>query len=268
MMEMANGIAADSNGLNPGLTATQGMANLENSSSPAQASGSDHNSNNVEKAYSKNEVTEIVKKAKQDALDTFRRMQAEQPEYLDRKLNGNTQSQDQNQNNNRSGLSESDYRRIAAEEAQRFSDRYAQEAQKKSDAERAESIVRSFIEKVTPAKSKYQDFDTVTADLMLQRFPNCVGLLATHVDNTGDILYELAKDRAKLVDLERDCREGFSDVAIQKLKKLSQSIKDNEIAVKVRVPNAPLSQLRATNAGADTASMSVSDYRAKFKKMK
>jgi len=54
--------------------------------------------------------------------------------------------------------------------------------------------------------------------------------------------------------------------AIVQAQRLSQSLKDNEAAGKVRMPNEPLSQMRPSNTGTDTgAAMSVTDLRRKYK---
>jgi hypothetical protein len=49
------------------------------------------------------------------------------------------------------------------------------------------------------------------------------------------------------------------------VQRLSQSIKDNESAGKMRHPNEPLSQMRPSNTGTDNGAMSVKDYRSKYR---
>lgn len=90
-------------------------------------------------------------------------------------------------------------------------------------------------------------------------------LLADHIDNSHDVLYEMGKDRFKMSQLEQLAYMSPKDAIVQ-AQRLSQSLKDNEAAGKVRMPNEPLSQMRPSNTGTDTgAAMSVTDLRRKYK---
>jgi len=61
---------------------------------------------------------------------------------------------------------------------------------------------KNFQDKVQVGREKYQDFDKVTGDVDYARFPNVVRLLGDLIDNSGDVAYELGKDRGKLALLE------------------------------------------------------------------
>lgn len=234
-------------------------------SQPAQApSPAQHSSEpaHEERTFRQSEVTDIVKKAKYGAVEDFKRLQSEQPNYVQQKNNEGVEYQRSQQSPNIA--SEQEIRRLASEEAQRFSDQRFQEQQKRYEAETAQKVVQSFWNKIAPGKEKYSDFDAVTGDIEYARFPNVVQLLAEHVDNSHDMLYELGKDRGKMATLEQLAYMSPKD-AIRQAQRMSQSLKDNETASKTRVPHEPLSQMRPSNTGTDNGVMGVSDYRRKWK---
>ena len=162
-------------------------------------------------------------------------------------------------------MPESDLRRIAAEEAQTIRDQEKSEWQSRSEQDNAQRIVKNFWDKIATGKDKYEDFEKVTGDIELSRFPNVVQLLAEHIDNSSDVLYELGKDRLKMAQLEQLSYMSPRDAMVQ-AKRLADSIKDNEAAGRTRTPNAPLSQQRPSNVGTEAGSaLSMRDLKAKYK---
>lgn len=218
-----------------------------------------------ERIFKQTDVNEIVKRAKYGAVEDYKRLQSEQPNYAAQKY-GDSQAQPSQQNYQTQPATphEGEIRRLAAEEAQRLRDTWVQEARNKSEAEYAQKTVQNFWNKITPGREKYNDFDKVTGDIEYARFPNVVQLLADHIDNSHDVLYELGKDRIKMGNLEQLANMSPKDAIIQ-AQRLSQSLKDNEAASKVKLPNEPLSQMRPSNTGTDSGAMSVSDFRKKYK---
>lgn len=256
-MESANGMSQgqDTNLSSPGLTSQAPTQPAQ--SAPVQAPD--------ERTFRQTEVNDIVKRAKLGAVDDYKRLQSDQPAYFQQKYgnvdDGRVLSTPQQ---SPVSASEHDIRRMAAEEAQRLRDTWVQEAQTKSQSEAAQRTVQNFWNKVNPGREKYQDFEKVTSDIQLDRFPNIVQLLGDYIDNSDDMLYELGKDRSKLATLEQLAQMSPRDAIVQ-AQRLSQSLKDNATASKVRVPNEPLSQMRPSNAGTDNGAMSVKDYRAKYR---
>jgi hypothetical protein len=206
----------------------------------------------VERTFRQSEVNEIVKKAKHGAVEDFRRLQTEQPEYAAKKFAEQPSATDDN------------IRKLAAQEAQRLRDEWVSEAKTKSEAEYAKKTVDTFWNKVQTGKDKYSDFDEVTGGIEYARFPNVVQLLAEYVDNADDVLYDLGKNRIKMANLESLSYMSPKD-AIVEAQRLSKSIKDNAAAGKVRQPNEPLSKILPSNTGTDNGAMSVKDYRAKYR---
>lgn len=207
-----------------------------------------------ERSFRQSEVNEIVKRAKNDAVETYKRLHTEQPQYAQQKY-GESPS---------TVYSEENYRKIAAEEAKRHFEQVRQDALQESQNESAKRTVQNFFSKTSKGREKYQDFDQVTGDVDLGRFPNVVQLLGEYIDNSDDVFYELGKDRIKLANLEMLAERSPND-AISHAKRLSQSIKDNYQAANVKYPNQPLSQLKPSTTGTDSGALSVSDYRKKYR---
>lgn len=205
-----------------------------------------------EKLLPQSQVSEIVKRAKQEAVEQYKRLYTEQPEYAQKKYGDPAPVYAQAQQN----FDESHYRKIAAEEAQRMRDEIFNQAQKRQQEEYAQNIVQKFIQKIEPAKSAYEDFDKVTGDLNLQPFPHVVQILAENIDNSGDLLYELGKDRLKLVQLEGLAERSRSD-AIVHAQRLAQAMKERREAQSSnsRSPQEPLSKMLPKVNGSATNTM-------------
>jgi len=248
-MEMANGQAqGDTSPVTPSMQAQP---------APAQTA--------EERTFRQSEVNEIVKKAKYGAVEDFKRMSSEQPDYAARKYGESSPAHTPTPNPQQSmAPDENHYRKIAAQEAQRLRDEWVQDARTKAEANEAQRIVQTFWNKLSPGREKYQDFDKVTSDIEYSQFPNVVQLLAQHAENAHDILYSLGNDRLKMSQLEYLASKSPRDAIVQ-VQRLSQSIKDNEAASKLKVPNEPLSKLRPSNQGTDNGVMSVKDYRLKYR---
>jgi hypothetical protein len=162
-------------------------------------------------------------------------------------------------------MSEERFRQVAAEEAQRVRDQERSEWQTKSETENAQRIVKSFYDKMAAGKEKYDDFDKVTGEIDLQTFPNVVQLLAEHLDNPHDVLYEFGKNALKMEQLER-LAERSPRMAIAEARRMAESIKANDSAQGRRTPNAPLSQQRPSNVGTDSGTaLSMRDLKARYK---
>ena len=214
-----------------------------------------------EKMLRQSEVNDIVGKRSQEAasraVEQYKRSQDSQ--------SSNYQPQT-NQHQSNQSMSEERYRQVAAEEAQRFHEQQRSEWQTKNETENAQRIVKSFYDKIASGKERYEDFDKVTSEIDLQSFPNAVQILAEHLDNSGDVLYEFGKNALKLEQLER-LAERSPRMAIAEAKRLAESIKANQSASNRKTPNAPLSQQRPSNLGTDSGSnaLSMRDLKSKYR---
>lgn len=214
-----------------------------------------------ERVFKQSEVNDLIKRVKHEESQKRDRLYQEQPQYAEQKYGTNAPVVSQHNN----ALPESDIRRLAAEEAQRLRDQWVQEAQTKSEQDNAQRIVKNFWDKISAGKDKYEDYDAVTGDIEYSRFPNVVQLLADHIDNSADVLYELGKDRFKMAQLEQLSYMSPKDAIVQ-AKRMADSIKANASSNTMRVPNAPLSQQRPSNVGTDSGTtLSMRDLKAKYK---
>lgn len=217
------------------------------------------NTTPTERTFRQTEVNDLVKRVKHEAVEDYRRLQDKQPQYAEQKY-GSQQQENRTQN----AMPETEVRRMAAEEAQRLRDEWVNDAQSRSEQDNAQRIVKSFWDKISTGKDKYEDFDKITGDIEYARFPNVVQLLAEHMDNADDMLYELGKDRFKMSQLEQLSQMSPKDAMVQ-AKRLSDSIRNNAQARNVRTPNSPLSQQRPSNVGTDGGAMTMANLKAKYR---
>lgn len=261
MTEMVNGMSQSQD-----ISSSQPVQSAP-APTPAPAQESARPVEPAERTFRQSEVTDIVKRAKHEALDSYRRMQTEQPQYLQQKYGDNPnagQNQSPNREANNYTSDESRMRQVAAEEAQRLHDERSQNYRQEVEQANAQRTVTEFWNKISTGKEKYQDFEQVTGDIEIARFPNVVQLLAGYVDNAESVLYELGKDRIKMANLESLAERSPRDAIVQ-AQRLAKSIKENQDAAKIKLPNEPLSQMRPSNAGTDNGAMSVKDFRLKYK---
>jgi hypothetical protein len=229
---------------------------MDNVSDTTQAQVQETAQQAQERLFKQSELNEIVGRAKHDAVESFKRQQ--QTQYAQ-------QAPQSNQAQSSKSLSEDDVKRLTSEELARQRDQWTREAQEKADADIAQRIVNSYKEKIAPGKEKYEDFEAVTNNVDMRYYPNVVQLLAEYVDNSHDVIYELAKNRTKLYQLESTCGHNPQD-AIYEIKRLSDSIKANESSSQMKHANSPLSQQRPSNTGTDSGgTLSMKDLKRKYK---
>ncbi len=108
-------------------------------------------------------------------------------------------------------------------------------------------------QKLMSGSKKYSDFDKTVEPLEIVKKvsenPNFV-IFTGQIDNTHDVLYDLAKPEnadklARLLTLSKESPA----IAKRDIDALSLSIKQNELATQQKQPNAPLEQLKTSNAG-------------------
>lgn len=202
----------------------------------------------TEKTFGQHEVDALIVRAKQDAL----RLAAERPEYAQQKAGVQPQQ-----------APASDIRQIVADEVQRARDAWLAEQEQQVHTAEASRIANDFMSKLQTGKDKYQDFDSIVGEIPYAKFPVSVQL-ATMVDNTADVMYELSKEPYKLAQLEQ-LAQVSPELAVKQMQKMSAAIKTNEAATKMRTPNEPLQHLRPSTAGMDAGDWSVKAARNKYR---
>jgi hypothetical protein len=234
-------------GLGQGLETSEPVANNQAPSAPVPDSAP------VERVFKQSELNEIVKRVKHNAVEDYKRLSSEQPQYAQQKYNESPKTQSDLTS------SEETIRRLAAEEAHRLRNEWIADAQSRSEQDAAQKIVSNFWNKVSAAKESYEDFDTVTNDIEYANFPNVVQILAEHLDNSGDVLYELGRDRFKMAQLEMLAEKSPKDALVQ-ARRLAESIKTNKSSGN-RQSREPLSQMRSSQTSTDSGVLTASDYR-------
>jgi len=131
------------------------------------------------------------------------------------------------------------------------------------NAQKAEihRLVGEFSNKVIAGKEKYPDIEEKLAEIDIAKMPELVPL-ANGVDNTADVIYDLASNPYKIATIISSVRQGLPHLAQQEIRKLSNSIKENQKAQQNATPKEPLSQLKPSTAiPGDNGKMSVADFR-------
>jgi hypothetical protein len=123
----------------------------------------------------------------------------------------------------------------------------------------AQQIAQQFLGKLSAAKDKYPDFEETIANLEVHQFPEVVQL-ANNVDNTADIMYELGKNPSKAVILKQLAQLNPKMAALE-IRRLSDSIQQNQAAQQTPSTHPPLSQLTPSVTQTDKGPFTIGDYR-------
>ncbi len=104
-----------------------------------------------------------------------------------------------------------------------------------------------------------EDFDEKVGKLNLHAMLPIVAW-ANSLDNTADIMYDLANNPGKLSNVLNLVNANQPQLAYDELQKLSGSIKTNEDASKIQHPRAPLNQLKPSPIGSDNGGSDVQGF--------
>lgn len=195
------------------------------------------------------EKAAAAEKAKQEAEAKFQQeiaaLQAQQ-----KSMGGMTQSVDTDK------IYEQVYGRIQQEQAAK-----QQQEQQAAYESEINKLTDTYLQKMGSGKDLYEDFEAVTAEFEPQAFPHVV-VLASQLDNTPDVIYELSKNPQKLMTIA-GLAERSPHMARQQLQRLSESIKQNQQAKSQNVDApSPISGIKpSANAGSDGGGKTVRDLR-------
>lgn len=216
-----------------------------------------------EKMLPVSRVTELVKKAKYDGE---RKMQ-EQLEAAQKKieqLEGQQPQQPVQQpapENTNPGV---DPAKIQEQVMQLMQQKMQEDEQKRYQEQleqEVNEVAQNYFGKLAKGKDLYDDFDAVTADFDATAFPQLV-YLATQMDNTAAIIYELQKNPTKLTHLA-SLVEKSPNMAKKQIEALSQSISQNEQAKNnEQAVQEPLNRMKPSPVGTDNGSRSVRDFKS------
>lgn len=209
----------------------------------------------AQKMLTQEQVNALIGREKKEAAEKARReVEARYEGELQRlKTAGNTPS----------ASSPQSFDDIYAQVEQRLMQK-AQEHQDKLAREEHEqqmqSIADGYFNKMSSGKDLFEDFDEVMSDFKPSAFPELI-FLASEMENTPQIMYELAKNPHKLATIHSLARADAGQ-AKKALKKLSESIAYNEQAQDEYVStNPPLSKPKPSQVSTEKGYNSVKDYR-------
>lgn len=210
-----------------------------------------------EKMVPQSKVNEIVKSRMQAAQEKARREAMEQMQQQ--------QQQPQEQASSVGGQSvnpDEIYQQIY-DRFQQDMQKQQQEQQKAQQRQQMEQVANTYFSKMQQGNELYDDFDNVTAQFDPGAFPQVV-YLASQLDNTPAVIYELSNNPSKLANLDYLAQRS-PQTALNEMKKLEQSVQANLQAKQNEQQNAampPLSQMEpSSKAGADTGEYSVQDFK-------
>lgn len=232
-----------------------------------------------ERAFRQSEVNDLIGRAKHEAVERYKRDNSmASRENYQQQPQQNTYQQSQYvppqppQQSQYQGMSEQEFRRIAAEEAQRSKNDWIDESARRAEEQSAQKIASEFYTKVGSGDGGIQGFEKQCAEagVDLRSIPFHVQL-SNMVENTREVMLDLINNPVKIGQIQNlidiDLRAGRQpSLALAEIKRLSTSIKTNSQAANFKAPNEPLSQMRPSNTGTgNQGALTVSDYRKKYR---
>ena len=127
--------------------------------------------------------------------------------------------------------------------------------------EKAEEFVAEYEGKLAVGKDRYEDFDDVVSTVDPNEFVDVI-MLANESEGTADIMYELAKNPQKLIQVATAARMSKSQ-AKRIMNEIAQSMKLNRNAVDGKpTTNQPLPRSKASTAGTSSGDLkTIADFR-------
>lgn len=219
-----------------------------------------------ERTFRQSEVNDLIGRVKAEAVERYKRDSSRASHQS--QPNAYQPVQQTSQYN---GMSENEFRRLAAEEAQKIKSELASESQRNMEEQHANRIASEFFSKVSVDDGK-ESFEKILNDsgIDLRTIPYHVQL-ANMVENTKEVMVDLINNPVKLGAIQNlidiDLRAGRQpNMALREMKRLSDAIKSNKNASSYVPPNDPLSQMHPSNAGTDNkGALTAADYRRKYK---
>lgn len=153
------------------------------------------------------------------------------------------------------------------EAAQRAADEQRQKEEQERYTIEVNRLADQYFKKMSEGEAKYQDFSEITKAVNPAKFKEVV-LLASELDNTADVMYELAQNPRDLAMISFYAQNDNVEMAQQLLNQLDKSVTRNAQGSKIHRPAAPpLDSLRPSpGTGVDGSSeMSIADLKRKYR---
>jgi hypothetical protein len=213
----------------------------------------------TEKSLTTSQVNDIVKREKARAAEaaserTRQELEGRHREEIER-LTGQQSANSQSQEMDTSGIEQRVYDKFMGDLKRTHEEQL--EAQRVGDLR---NLADQYHLKMGKGSELFEDFNEVIAPFRPEQFPNTVMLVA-EMENTPEIMYELAKNPEKLVQIN-SLAERSPEMARLQLKKLADSINAN-LEAKQNNVNAPppLSRPKSSSVAMDNGNMSLEDLK-------
>lgn len=211
----------------------------------------------AEKLVPQSTVDKVVGRAKAEA---YERAKAEFNRSAEAAQT--TQQQPQQSIGGMKQASDESIREMIRQESEKVRQEEANRLYNEQNLHTATEIANSFHSRLDAGKGLYSDFEEVVSRLPLTETPEALRIipLLNKVDNTADVLYELAKNPRKFIEVVQ-LNHLNPHYALQELNNMSAAIRQNQTASQQKQPREPLSQLNSSPTGIDSGEMTVADYK-------
>ena len=153
------------------------------------------------------------------------------------------------------GMTEAQYRQLMREEIEADRKKAEEAAHLRAQREYGDNLGRKFDQRLSAAKSKFEDFDSNAGDTKWENFIGVVHLVNEMDDDKAAILLnELGNNFSKLVQLETGAQADYKK-AKREAEKIVKSIESNDVAASIQIPKEPLTQMRQTSSGIKSGKM-------------
>ncbi len=215
-----------------------------------------------EKLFTRDEVAKIANAEKQKAIEKARK------EFETAQQLKATSGQQQQYMQHNAAEYQPQPAALTPEQIAHVQQVIAAQAQQQAQEMFIQSAATDFSAKMSDAEKRYEDYNDVVNGLELDKLPpqelkSFVALLNV-ADNGADILYHMGKNPSALLTVAGLAGKN-PHWAIKEVHRISQSLKENESAVKAKVANPPLSQINPSTTGADNGTLTIKDYKKMFR---
>lgn len=215
-----------------------------------------------EKLIPQSKVNQLIGEAKRNAAQKGYKQAISE---LQQSNLGSNDTRDDTVNVNHSTGNVSDIRKIIAEELQANQKQIQDQIRTEQAHQHHQKVITELASKINVAAEKTPDYAETLSQVNNFSETPLVLHYANMVDNAGEVLYELAKNPNKAVQIISAIQSGSPSIAKSLVNSLSKSIKNNQQASSDKIPDEPLSQLKPSNLGIGKAPSDASDLVRKYK---
>lgn len=216
--------------------------------------------NGTEKTLTTSQVNDIVRREKARAAERAveqerQKMQAQHQAELEK-----VRAESGGQPAATAGIDTSAIKKEVYEQFMQDLQKHRDEVEREAQERELKSIADQYYLKMGKGSQMFEDFNDVMGDFEPDKFPNAV-MLAASMENTPEIMYELANNPSKLLEIDSLARTA-PKLAQKQLERLSKSISQNLEAKNNNVSAPPpLSKIKSSSVGMDSGKMTLKDFK-------